>query len=212
MKKLFNLALAFILATSSSISLGYAGEKNEVKEIKNHVLSESTTTEKFIVTNNMLETNELTVPVTKKITQVDNNNYSVTTSTILYFDKETNQPLTVTPQTVGGYDSSYSVYASVTSHYKKTGTFEVQYYAAEGYYTINDSSVKVWKQLVECGHNAGFSTQKVTFNPTGTSFNYSTGFSPMSTILAVYGTRYTLTVGRSSASSTWSFTVADQVN
>lgn len=173
----------FVLLTLAPVNATNGGDSlDEISEVKTQI----EINDKVIkFENNNNEAVNIMTPVTEITQVIDHLNGQVEiikkTSVTVYFDKETDEP--INPNVRG----------------------------VDGFYVLKEPSVRCWGQLVECGQTSGFDKQYISFNLTGTSFNYNTGFHTSSKLMAVYGSKYTVTLGRNSASMTWSFTVDDTV-
>lgn len=210
--KLYIVFSLFILLSLTPINATTGGDSfDEISEVKTQI---ETNDRVIKFENNNNEAVNIITPVTEITQVIDHSDGQVEiikkTSVTVYFDKETDEPVNPNVRGVGGNDSSYSAYAEINSHLFFNGNL-VAVTGVDGFYVLKEPSVRCWGQFVECGQTSGFDKQYISFNPTGTSFNYNTGFHTSSKLMAVYGSKYTVTLGRNSASMTWSFTVDDTV-
>lgn len=113
---------------------------------------------------------------------------------------------------VSGYDSSYSCYANLITQYTAYSDSTIKIYSVEGFRSVVDPTVQVYGQHVHVEYNGYDGNYYNDFYPTASTWNYNVNFPRVYMYGAIYGSQYTVTLGRQDASRTWSFTISDVVN
>lgn len=115
---------------------------------------------------------------------------------------------------VSSYDTSYSCYATLVTHYNQYSDQTIKIYSVEGYHIVNEPTVKVYSQHVHVEYNRSAKNYYDDFypSPMKTTWNYSVSMPRVDMYGAIYGSKYTIELGRNRAARTWNFTISDVVN
>lgn len=115
-------------------------------------------------------------------------------------------------RSTSGWDSSYSVYATINTMFEIYSDDRfIRITGVSGNVSNSEPTVRVKSQKVWVVHSTGNNYQEKYFYPTGSSFSYSVPFIRDDKYTAVLGSTYTLTLGRNSSSSNWTYVIQDNI-
>ena len=106
---------------------------------------------------------------------------------------------------ISGYDPSYSCFATLVTNYTQYNDSTIKIYSVEGTRTVNDSTVKVYSQHVHIEYNGIDGNYKRDYYPNKDtkSWNIPISFPSVYMNGVIYGSKYTIELGRNSSARTW---------